>query len=121
MKAIIITADGKISQCDVEKNGEPLYQLVRDTIGGYMEHIYFRGLPGFVGTVDEEGKLKNKPVNLLATRLYKNPLDFLVGDVIILKYGIFEGDSDIVGIPDEEANRLMNLIKEKVGGNSDAR
>ncbi len=120
MKAIIITADGKISPCDVEKNGEPLYELVRDTIGGYMEHIYFPGLPGFVGTVDEEGKLKCKPVNILATRLYQNPLDVLVGDVIILKYGTFEGDSDIVGIPDEEANRLMNLIKEKVGGSTNA-
>ena len=115
MKAIIITADGKISQCDVEKNGEPLYELVRKTVDGFMEHIYFPGLPGFVGTVDEEGKLKHKPVNLLATRLYKNPLDFLVGDVIILKYGTFEGDSDIVGIPDEEAKRLMDKIQEVVG------
>ncbi|MBQ7950285.1 MAG: DUF3846 domain-containing protein [Clostridia bacterium] len=114
MKAIIITADGKISQCDVEKNGEPLYDLVRKTVDGFMEHIYFPGLPGYIGTVDEEGKLKEKPVNVLATRLYQNPLDFLVGDVIILKYGTFEGDSDIVGIPDEEANQLMNLIKEKV-------
>ena len=116
MKAIIISSDEKISQVDVEQNGEPLYQLVRDTVGGFMEHIYFPGLPGFVGTVDEEGKLKGKPVNLLATRLYKNPLDFLVGDVIILKYGTFEGDSDIVGIPDEEAKRLMDKIQEVVGG-----
>ncbi|MBO5408915.1 MAG: hypothetical protein J6A61_05935 [Clostridia bacterium] len=116
MKAIIITADGKISQCDVEKNGEPLYQLVRDTIDGFMEHIYFPDFPGFIGTVDEEGKLKNKLVNILATRLYRNPLDFLIGDVIILKYGTYKGDSDIVGIPDEEANRLMNKIREVVSG-----
>ena len=116
MKAIIITADGKISQCDVEKTGEPLYDLVRKTVDGFMEHIYFPGLPGYIGTVDDEGKLKNKPVNVLATRLYQNPLDFLVGDVIILKYGTFEGDSDIVGIPDEEANRLMNKIREVISG-----
>lgn len=81
-----------------------------------MEHIYFPGLPGFIGTVDEEGKLKNKPVNRLATRLYQNSLDFLVGNVIILKYGTYHGDSDIVGIPDEEAGRLMNRIREKVFG-----
>ena len=116
MKAIVITAGGMVSQIEVLQNGEPLYELVRDTVGGYMEHIYFPGLPGYIGTVDEEGKLKNKPVNLLATRLYNNPLDCLVGDVIILKYGTYKGDSDIVGIPDEEANRLMNLIREKVCG-----
>ena len=116
MKAIVITAGGMVSQIEVQQNGEPLYELVRKTVDGFMEHIYFPGLPGFIGTVDEEGKLKNKPVNLLATRLYKNPLDCLVGDVIILKYGTYKGDSDIIGIPDEEANRLMNLIREKVCG-----
>ncbi len=116
MKAIIITAEGVVSQIEVQTNGEPLYELVRKTIGGFIEHIYFPGLPGFIGTVDEEGKLKGKPVNLLASWLYRNPLDFLVGDVIILKYGTYQGDSDIVGIPDEEANRLMNLINEKVSG-----
>ena len=112
MKAIVISVDGTVSQVDVEKNGEPLYELVRKTVDGFMEHIYFPGLPGFVGTVDEEGKLKNKAVNIIATRLYKNPLDCLVGNVIILKYGTYKGDSDIVGIPDEEAQRLMEKIRE---------
>lgn len=59
-------------------------------------------------------KLKGKHANTVATLLYRNPLDVLVGNVVILKYGTFEGDSDIVGIPDEEANRLMNRIKEIV-------
>lgn len=56
--------------------------------------------------------MKGKPINAAATKLYRNPLDFIVGNVILLKYGIYQGDSDIVGIPDEEANRLMNKIQE---------
>ncbi len=116
MKAIVIKADNSVFMIDVEQNGEPLYELVRKTVDGFMEHIYFPGFPGYIGTVDEEGKLKGKPVNVLATRLYQNPLDCLVGDIIILKYGTYKGDSDIVGIPDEEANRLMNKIREVISG-----
>ena len=114
MQAIILSTDNTIAVVPVEQNGEPLYELVRKTINGYMQHICFPGFPGYIGTIDEEGKLKGKPVNLLASRLYENPFDFLVGDVIILKYGFFDGDSDIVGIPDEEVNHLMNLINKKV-------
>ena len=42
---------------------------------------------------DDEGKLKEKPINEKATKLYRNNFitdDFIVGDVIILKKGYFK-------------------------------
>ena len=36
-------------------------------------------------SVDEEGKLKGKPVNILATVMYRNLYDFIVGDALIFK------------------------------------
>lgn len=98
---------------DVPGNGEVLYKIVRAAIGGYMENVYPKGLPdGFVMIVDEEGKLKGKSVNETGSVLYRSREhgDFIVGDVIILKLGTYQGEHDIVGIPDEEAEELMNTV-----------
>ena len=113
MKAIVVTADRAVRMEDVPENGEVLYRIVRKAIGGYMENVYPKGLPdGFVMVVDEEGKLKGKPINAIGSALYQSHLhgDFIVGDVIILKLGTYQGEHDIVGIPDEEAEGLMNSL-----------
>ena len=110
MKAIIVTADGETSVVDVPENGKRLYAIVRKVIGGYMENVYPKGLPkGYVMIVDEEGKLKDKPVNDTGSYLYRSHVhgDFIVGDVIILKLGTYKGEHDIVGIPDDEIDALM--------------
>lgn len=111
MKAIIIKENKTVLAVEVRENGESLYEAVRKTIGGYMENVYPEGLPkDFVMIVDEEGKLKGKPVNPLASSLYNGTAlgDHIIGDVIILKLGTYEGEPDIVGIPDDEADELMN-------------
>lgn len=113
MKGIIAKADGTVLKIEVPENGEVLYKFVRNAIGGYMENTYPAGLPqGYVMIVDEEGKLKGKPVNGIGSALYKSDShgDYIVGDVIILKLGIYQGEHDIVGIPDDEANELMNKL-----------
>lgn len=109
MKAIKVTTDNVVSLVDVQSNGEPLYEQVKSIIGGWMENVYPKGLPeGYVMIVDEEGKLKGKQTNSLGSRLYQSFLDLIVGDIVILKLGIHKGEYDIVGIPDDEANKLMN-------------
>lgn len=50
-------------------------------VGGYIQHVYLKD--GKVLIVNEEGKLDNLPVNQDASKLYDNPLDIIVGDVIL--------------------------------------
>lgn len=111
MKAIKVTVGGVISLVDIPDNGRPLYKIIRETIDGYMENVYPKGLPEeYVMIVDEEGKLKGKAVNPVGSVLYGSHMhgDYIVGDIVILKLGYFHGEHDVVGIPDEEANKLMN-------------
>ncbi len=85
MKALLIKSTGEVS---FVKNME--YQDLNNYVGGFLELIYFpfNGSNKIIGYVNEEGKLKQLPVNEKATKLWwssyggKNG-DFLVGDVII--------------------------------------
>ena len=113
MKAITITTNNLILLTEVKANGHKLYELIRNVIGGHMEHVYAPMLPAeYVMTVNEDGKLNGLPVNQIASFLYKSFLhgDYIVGDVIILKLGKYKGESDVVGLSDAEANDLMNKL-----------
>ena len=60
-------------------------------VGGLIEIATLEN--GDILIFDEEGKLKEKPINEEATKLYRNNFitdDFIVGDVIILKKGYFK-------------------------------
>lgn len=61
---------------------------VQKLVGGYIEIIHLG--KGDVMIIDEEGKLKNKTINSVATivahmRHAINPFDCIVGDVVICK------------------------------------
>lgn len=115
MKGIIITAQDVVRLVDIPENGKPLYKTIRAAVGGFMENTYPRRLPkGYVMIVNEEGKLLGLPINNIGSYLYESDKhgDVIVGDVIILKLGTYKGETDVVGIPDEEAATTMNeLIK----------
>jgi hypothetical protein len=54
---------------------------LQGAVGGYIEIVNAQN--GKLIVVDEEGKLKGKPVNVVATKLYGNPYDVIVGDVVV--------------------------------------
>lgn len=63
---------------------EPTLEEAQKVVGGYVELIDLDGLGCFL--VDEEGKLKRKPINDQATKLYNQLFDgVIVGDVIHIK------------------------------------
>ena len=61
-------------------------------VGGLIEIATLEN--GDTLVFDEEGKLKEKPINEEATKLYRKNFfhvcDFIVGDVIIVKKGYFK-------------------------------
>ena len=63
---------------------EPSLEEAQKAVGGYVERLDLEGLGCLL--VDEEGKLKRKPINEQATKLYNQLFDgVVVGDVIHLK------------------------------------
>ena len=122
MKAITVTTDNIISIVEVKSNGSPLYKQMNEAVGGYYENVYPRRLKeGFVMVVNEEGLLKELPLNIVGSYLYESDKHGqpIVGNVIILKLGHFQGEPDVVGLTDDEANEIMkDLLKivEKLKG-----
>jgi len=74
----------------VDGTKEPLKDLslasLQKAVGGYIEIVATN--TGQLLVLDEEGKMKDKPVNKEGTRLTRGILandDFIVGDVVLAK------------------------------------
>lgn len=79
-KAIVLKVDA--SWCDYEVTG---LESMQAAVGGYVELLELPG--GTLLWLDEEGKLKGRDVNVVATNITRNiglmPGDLIVGDVLL--------------------------------------
>lgn len=96
----------------------PLDRL-QQLVGGYIEIVHPVGLVyPFAMIVDEEGLLKNKRENWIASYLY-NCSSPIVGDVVIMVEGLNrDGERDIVGLTEEQARtcwRYLKIIQHRLG------
>lgn len=67
--------------------------------------------------LDEEGKLKDKPVNDLASILYGAfPFDYIVGDVILCTIGTFGeyGERDFTGFTTSQMSYIQGMIATEI-------
>lgn len=66
--------------------------------------------------IDENGKLDGKGINIIASFLFSNPCDFIVGNCLLAK---IEGE-DFCGYTEEECEKIIQELKEyfKIGENS---
>ena len=85
--AVKITAEGQISLVEMARENEMAFvKAIQREVDGNFE-IVLADLPiqdEIAIHIDEEGKLKCKPINRVATALYHNPFDVLVGDVLLM-------------------------------------
>ena len=113
MKTVKVTTDNKISVIDVNFND---FRDIQRAIGGHFETVhtqlmadYFHD-PSVIMLVDEEGLIKELPLNPVGSALYGTATHGipLVGDLI---FGIAAGE-DIVAPDDAEAmkKRLMSTF-----------
>ena len=111
MKTLKITTDNKISIIDLDFDHESL----REEVGGYVELVRTQKLLDYFKTkvvmiVDEEGLVKNLPVNPMGcyfydTKKHGNPI---VLDVIL---GLLVGfEMDVTGLGDRDAEQWMEKI-----------
>ena len=76
-KAYILKSDGT----HIELDHKPTYDEAVEIVGGYIEFAHCPHRVTLV--VDEEGRLKGKPINKVATSLYT--VSPIVGDVLVLE------------------------------------
>lgn len=85
--AVKITAEGKISLVEMSRECEMAFvEAIQREVGGYFEIVY-ADLPvtdDIAIHLDEAGKFTGKPINRIATALYNNPRDVIVGDVLLM-------------------------------------
>lgn len=110
---LTIDTNGTITPIDLDTRVLDLKRL-QTLVGGYIEVVHpvpFGG-PVFddvVMIVDEEGKLKGKSVNVLASALY-NGFDPIVGDVVLCCTDA-RPVPDVYALPSATAQRLYKFLK----------
>jgi hypothetical protein len=84
--ALLVKVDGTKEEVEVPKKGS--LDFLQGVVGGYIElaACHDAAYDGII--CDEEGKIKNKPLNKVATDMAGvAPYDVLVGDILFFKEG----------------------------------
>lgn len=116
MVGLLVTTDNKMSMVEYDA---PHYDVIQKAVGGWYERVHPMGLERpYCMMVNEEGLLRNLPLNRLGSELYgthkhKQPI---VGNAIFLKDGYHGGEPDTVGMTEDEAKRLGDKFVKMTGG-----
>lgn len=84
MRAFLLKSDGSQSQVKPTNGTDFTLEELQGFVGGYIE-VVRSALDGMILIVDEEGKLKGKPVNETATRFMHKQfsgIDCVAGDAL---------------------------------------
>lgn len=116
-KGLVITTDDTMY---VQEFGDPLYETVGKVVGGWIEKVSPKGLPQpFCFICNEEGLLKNLPLNTMGCIWY-GTLDHgcpIVGNIVVMKIGFYNGERDIIGLEDDDIERVKAMVTEISEGN----
>ena len=112
MLVVVVPVAGKPFKKEI--HDEYTHHGLQALVGGFIEVVRASLLPDdWVMVIDEEGKLKGKAVNRLGSILYDNPIDVIVGDLVLIREGMVDsGDGymepDLVGLTDSEADDCIS-------------
>lgn len=84
--AQIIKSNGETKTVEPKNGTDFKLEELQAIVGGYVQITYLRD--DEIMVMDEEGRLKDKDLNLRASLRYRrdvNPYDSVVGDVLICK------------------------------------
>lgn len=82
--AIVIKTDGTKDALQPKNNKDFTLEELKSVVGGYIEIVQLT--EDYLMVINEEGKLLDLPINVIATRVYRasrNTDDFIVGNVLI--------------------------------------
>ena len=110
MKGVVVTTDLEIR---IEGFSDPLYKTVGSAVGGYIEHVKPARLRHpYCMIVNEEGRLLDLPLNPIGSFFYGTDKhgEPIAGNIVIMKDGYRDGERDVVGLDDVEAEAIKNII-----------
>lgn len=109
-RGVVVTTDGRAY---VKEFGYPLHRSCKDTLDGWIETVHPRGLDRpYMMLVNEEGVLMDLPTNMTGSYLYKTHEHGyrIAGNIILMKDGYRDGEPDIVGLDEDEAEKLLDMV-----------
>ena len=110
MKGIVISTENQLTVRDFSA---PLYKTIGEAVDGWIEIVRPGGLKiPYVMVVNEEGLIKELPINIAGSILYGTPAHGspIVGNIVIMKEGWTEDGKDLIGLSDEEITMLTNKL-----------
>lgn len=110
MKGIVVTTEDDLEIRDFE---QPLYKTVGKAVGGHIEIVKPVGLKQpLVMIVNDDGLRLELELNAIGSSLYGTLAHGhpIVGDIVIMKIGFTNEGLDIIGLEDQEAVELFNLL-----------
>ena len=115
MIALVVNTRNEIRRVEYDP---PHYDVIKEAVGGWYEHVHPMGLDRpYSMMVNEEGLLLGLPMNRLGSELYGTPKHGqpIVGDIVFLKDGYDGGEPDVVGMTEDEAQRLGDKFVKMTG------
>ena len=109
-RGVVVTTDGRAY---VEEFGYPLHRSCEDTLGGWIETVRPGGLDQpYMMLVSEVGLLHDLPLNKVGSFFYQTHIHGqpIVGNIILMKEGYRCGERDIVGMEEDEAEKLLDMV-----------
>ena len=117
MKGIVITTKYEMR---VQEFSEPAYKSIGEVVGGWIEIVHpVRLWRPYCMVVNEEGLLRNLPMNVLGSFFYRTDIHGspIVGDIVLLKEGInSDGEYDLLGLTEQDIEYLRILVSTLSGG-----
>lgn len=92
-----------------EVPAEDYLETLQEIVGGYIQPLVLS--PALEMYLNEEGKLRGLPYNLVATSLFvpEGVLDFIVGNVVI--FGRTKPDGSLTSVNPTFSANLIELVK----------
>ena len=109
-RGVVVTTDGRAY---VKEFSYPLHRSCEDTLGGWIETVRPRGLDRpYMMLVNEEGLLHDLPFNVVGSFLYQTHIHGspIAGNIILMKEDYRNGERDIVGLEEDEAEKLLDKV-----------
>lgn len=106
MYALVVNTENEIRRIEY---APPCYDVLREAVGGWYEHVHPIGLNRpYSMMVNEEGLLLNLAKNMFGSFLYGTMIHGqpIVGNIVIVKDGHYDGEPDVVGMEAEEAQEM---------------